>query len=157
MTVTEDISPSPEFLSDKLPSRLRVRTGLFLVLFGLLVFLIGARPAVFGLDRSPVVGFVQIAVFEVGLAIICIGGYITLMAFWKNGERTIPAEIGSRLVVTGYVVAVFAGMADVFGLGSQPFPKVPLFGPLQALGVQIGEVIIAIGFLLLIPRRNRSQ
>ena len=55
------------------------------------------------------------------------------------------------------VVAVFAGMADVFGLGSQPFPKVPLFGPLQALGVQIGEVIIAIGFLLLIPRRNRSQ
>lgn len=157
MTLTENSSPSPEFLSDKLPSRLRVRTGLFLVLFGLLVFLVGVRPAIFGLDRSPVVGFVQIAVFEVGLAIICIGGYVSLIAFWKNGDRTIPAEIGSRLVVTGYVVAVFSGMADVFGLGSHAFPKVPFFGPWQAAGVQIGELIIAIGFLLLIPRRNQKK
>ncbi len=156
MTVTENVSPSPEFLSDKLPSRQRVRTGLFLVLFGLVVFLIGARPQIFGLDRSPVVGFVQIAVFEVGLAIICIGGYVSLMAFWKNGDRTIPAEIGSRLVVTGYVVAVFSGMADVFGLGSHTFPKVPFFGPWQAMGVQIGEVLIAVGFLLLIPRRSHK-
>ncbi len=155
--MTETVSPSPEFLSDKIPSRLRVRTGLFMVLFGLLVFLIGARPSIFGLDRSPVVGFVQIAVFEVGLAIICIGGYVALMAFWKNGERTIPAEVGSRLVVTGYVVAVFSGMADVFGLGSHPFPKVPFFGPWQAVGVQIGEVVIAIGFLLLVPRQSRKH
>jgi len=157
MTTSEDISPSPELLSDKIPSRQRVRTGLFLVLLGLLVFLIGARPAIFGLDRSPVVGFVQIAVFLVGLAIMCMGGYIALMAFWNNGARTIPAEIGSRLVVTGYVVAVFSGMADVFGLGSHPFPLVPFFGPWQAIGVQIGEVIIAVGFLLLIPRRGQSH
>ncbi len=155
--MADNISPSPELLSENTPSRLRVRTGLFTVLFGLLVFLIGARPSIFGLDRSPVVGFVQIAVFEVGLAIICIGGYVALMAFWKNGDRTIPAEIGSRLVVTGYVVAVFSGMADVFGLGSHPFPKVPFFGPWQAVGVQIGEVLIAIGFLLLLPRRHRNH
>jgi hypothetical protein len=135
----------------------RVRTGLFLVLFGLLTFLIGARPSIFALDRSPVVGFVQIAVFLVGLAIICIGGYVSLMAFWRNGDRTIPADIGSRLVVTGYVVAVFSGMADVFGLGSHGFPKVPFFGPWQAAGVQIGELIIAVGFLLLIPHKGRKK
>ena len=35
MTSTETISPSPELLSDKIPSRVRVRTGLFLVLLGL--------------------------------------------------------------------------------------------------------------------------
>lgn len=157
MTAPEKISLSPDTLPENIPSRFRVRTGLFLVLVGLLVFLVGARPAIFGLDRSPVVGFVQIAVFEVGLAIVCIGGYISLMAFWKNGSRTIPAEIGSRLVVTGYVVAVFSGMADVFGLGSQGFPKVPFFGPWQAVGVQIGEVIVAIGFLLLIPHQPRKK
>lgn len=122
-----------------------------MTIVGLLVFLVGARPAIFSIDRSPVVGFVQISVFLVGLAIICLGGYVSLMAFWRNGERTIPAEIGTRLVTTGYVIAVFSGMADVFGFGTQMWPKIPFFGPLQALGVQIGEAVIAIGFLLLIP------
>ena len=157
MTNSKNTSPSPEVFSENIPSQIRIRTGLFLVLFGLLVFLLGARPALFGLDRSPVVGFVQIAVFLVGLAIVCIGGYISLMAFWRNGSRTIPADIGSRLVATGYVVAVFSGMADIFGFGSQPPPQVPHFGPWQAVGVQIGEVLIAIGFLLLIPNRSRKK
>ncbi len=132
---------------------MRIRSGLFLTLVGLLVFLVGARPAIFGLDRSPVVGFVQIAVFLVGMAIICLGGYVSLMAFWRNGDRTIPADIGTRLVTTGYVIAVFSGMADVFGFGTQLRPRVPFFGPWQATGVQIGEVVIAIGFVLLIPYR----
>jgi hypothetical protein len=139
---------------------MRVRFGLLVTLFGLLIFLIGARPALFGLDRSHVVGFVQISVFLVGLAIVCIGGYISLMSFWRNGNRTIAAEIGSRLVATGYVVAVFSGMADVFGFGAQVPPQVPIFGPWQATGVQIGEVLITIGFLLLIPihrRKNSSK
>jgi hypothetical protein len=136
---------------------MRIRSGLFLVLLGLLAFLIGARPSLFGLDRSPVVGFVQISVFLVGLASMCIGGYVTVMAFWRNGNRTIPADIGSRLVATGYVVAVFSGMADVFGFGTQLRPRVPFFGPWQAAGVQIGELLIAIGFLLLIPYHVRKK
>jgi hypothetical protein len=140
---------SPEII----PSRFRIRSGLFLTLCGLLVFLVGVRPSIFGLDRSPVVGFVQIAVFLVGMAIICLGGYVSLMAFWKNGDRTIPADIGTRMVTTGYVIAVFTGMADVFGFGTQLRPRVPFFGPWQATGVQIGEAVIAIGFLLLIPYR----
>jgi len=153
MTPTENTTISPDTSPENIPSRLRIRSGLFLVLFGLLVFLIGVRPALFGLDRSPVVGFIQISVFLVGLAIMCIGGYISLMAFWKNGNRTIPADIGSRLVATGYVVAVFSGMADIFGFGTQVRPRVAFFGPLQATGVQVGEALIAIGFLLLIPYR----
>ena len=157
MNNSEKNSPTPEVSSEKTASRMRIRTGLVLVLFGLVVFLIGARPQIFGLDRSPVVGFVQIAVFLVGLAIVCIGGYISLMAFWNNGARTIAADIGSRLVATGYVVAVFSGMADVFGFGSEMPPTVPFFGRWQAMGVQIGEVIVAIGFLLLIPPRSHKK
>jgi hypothetical protein len=143
---------------ENIPSRFRIRAGLFMTICGLLVFLVGARPAIFGLDRSPVVGFVQISVFLVGMAIICLGGYLSLMAFWKNGDRTIPADIGTRLVTTGYVIAVFSGMADVFGFGTQLRPRVPFFGPWQATGVQVGELVIAIGFLLLIPfRRARKE
>lgn len=133
------------------PSRTAVRVGLMTTFIGLFVFTVGAKPGLFGWDRSPVVGFVQIAVFLVGLAIICIGGYVSLLALWKGAPRTIAADIGMRLISTGYVIAVFAGMADVFGMGSQPPPQVPYFGPLQATGVLIGQIIIAIGFLLLIP------
>jgi hypothetical protein len=157
MTTSDNNSISPNTTPVGIPSRLRVRVGLLVSLFGLLVFLIGSHPSMFGLDRSPVVGFVQISVFLVGLAIICIGGYIGLMSFWKNGDRTIAADIGSRLVATGYVVAVFSGMADIFGFGSQVPPMVPVFGPYQVMGVQMGEVIIAIGFLLLMPMQWRKK
>jgi hypothetical protein len=43
-----------------------------------------------------------------------------------------------------------AGMADVFGLGSHPLPRI-FFGPWQAIGVQIGELVIAVGILFLVP------
>ena len=129
----------------------RIRLGLSLTLFGFFVFLLGARPGAFGLDRSPVIGFVQIAVFLVGLGIMCLGGYMSLMALWKNHRPTIAADIGFRLVSTGYVISVFTGMADVFGFGSHPLPRVPFFGEWQAAGVFVGEIVIGIGFVLLIP------
>jgi hypothetical protein len=135
------------------PSRLRVRVGLLITLFGLFVFIVGTKPNWFDLDRSPTVGFVQIAFFLVGLAIICVGGYVSLWGLWKGMDRSIPADIGLRLVATGFVISVFSGMADVFGMGSQSAPLSPYFGPVQALGVLIGEIVIALGFLLLIPIR----
>lgn len=157
MTSTEP-SSSPKTAAQPVESRpnqifslRRVRIGLTLTLLGFVIFLLGARPSLFGLDRSPVIGFVQIAVFLVGLAFICIGGYISLMSLWKKRQPSILADIGLRMVATGYVIAVFAGMADVFGAGSHPLPGVPYFGPWQARGVEIGQVIIAIGFLMLIP------
>ncbi len=133
------------------PIRERVRLGLFFSFVGLVIFMIGAKPEIFSLDRSPVVGFVQIIVFELGLAVICLGGYIGLASLWRNEEKSIIADIGLRLVSTGYVIAIFSGMADIFGMGSQTFPKVPFFGPWQAIGVEAGQVLIAIGMLMLIP------
>lgn len=165
MSVPNPASPPPPEIQAGVPNRSgtepgtrpldywhrRSRTGLGLTLLGFLVFLIGARPGMFGIDRSPIIGFVQIAVFLVGLAVICIGGYISLMALWGDRPTSIAADIGVRMVATGYVIAVFAGMADIFGFGSQPLPKLPFFGPWQARGVIAGQVFIAIGFLLLLP------
>lgn len=133
----------------------RIRVGLVLTIFGFLIFLLGARPSLFGLDRSPVIGFVQIGMFLVGLAIMCVGGYISMMALWKKETPSILADIGLRLVATGFVIAVFAGMADVFGFGSHPLPDVPYFGGWQTRGVEIGQAIIAIGFLFMIPYKQK--
>lgn len=131
--------------------RLRLRIGLFATVIGFVIFLMGIDPGLFGLDRSPVTGFLQIAVFLVGLAFICLGGYMGLNSLWGGREKTIAADIGLRLVSTGYVIAVGSGMADIFGFGNHPLPGVPYFGFWQATGVMIAEAVIAFGFILLIP------
>jgi nitrogen fixation-related uncharacterized protein len=133
----------------------RSRMSILITFVGLFIFAVGAKPDLFGWDRSPVVGFVQIIVFLIGLAIMCLGGYIGLHALWWGLERTITSDIGSRLVATGYVFSVFSGLADIFGMGSHSFPQIPYFGPWQATGVLIGQGIIALGFMLMIPFRQK--
>ena len=132
-------------------SYLRIRFSLIAVGIGLLIFAIGAKPNWFGWNRAMVVGFVQIVVLLLGLGLICIGGHIGLTALWGKEQRSILADIGSRLIGTGYVITIFSGMADVFGMGAQTLPDNPYFGPLQATGVLIGQFVIAAGFLMLVP------
>jgi hypothetical protein len=158
--MSEQTNISPETAPGSIPND-RVNFGLGLAAIGFIVFIVGAKPDWFGLDRSPVVGFVQITVFLVGLAIICLGGYIGLAALWGKEEKSIVDDIGLRLISTGYVIAVFTGMADIFGMSAINTPKVPFFGPWQAAGVEIGMVIIAAGMLMLIPyqriRKNKPS
>jgi hypothetical protein len=135
----------------------RVRLGMILMVVGFIIFLIGAVPDLFGLDRSPVIGFVQIAVFLIGLAVICLGGYVCLNGLWNNHPKTILADIGLRLVYTGFVIAVISGMADVFGFGTQLYPKIPYYGPWQAMGVLIGEAVIILGFIFQIPFKFQRE
>jgi hypothetical protein len=133
---------------------LRILVGRILAVLGLAVFIIGAEPGLIGQDRSPVVGFIQVAVFLVGLGLICLGGYLSLNALWNGNPKSIIFDIGLRLVATGYVVAVASGMADIFGFGSQHFPDVPFFGPWQEIGVLVGEAVMGVGFLMMIPYRS---
>lgn len=130
----------------------RIRLGIILTLVGVLIFFIGARPELVGMDRSPVIGFVQIGVMLAGLAFVCFGGFWAIFSLWHQRTPSIAAEIGMRLISTGFVVATISGLADIFGLGSHPFAiVVPYFGIWQARGVQIGQGIIAVGLLLMFP------
>lgn len=133
----------------------KVRNGLMILALGFLIFLLGVRPGIFFLDRSPVIGFVQIAVFSVGLAVMCFAGIFTLNALWNGSQRSILADVGYRLVLTGYVVVVLSGLADVFGIGTHRFPAVPYFGFVQAVGVMLGQLTIALGFIMMIPHNKK--
>lgn len=140
-----------QFSSGQVPLR-RIQLGLIIAVWGFFIFIIGARPELFLLDRSPVLGFIQISVMLIGLAFICLGGYLSLFGLWKGDRLSIAAELGVRLISTGYVIAVFTGLADIFGLGSHPTPEfIPYFGEWQARGVQIAEGFIAIGMLMMLP------
>ena len=130
----------------------RLNFSLALCLGGFFIFLLGADPGLFGLDRSSLIGFVQTATFSTGLALLCLGGFISLKICQRADQtQSLAQDIGIRLVATGYLVALISGMADVFGFGTQAFPAPPFFGPTQAVGVVIGEFIIAVGFLLYMP------
>jgi len=128
------------------------RFGITLTILGMAVFTVGAMPGWFGLDISEAVGFIQVAVFSGGLLMICIGGSYTLGSLWPRHWRSIPADIGLRLAWSGWVFAVVSALADVFGLGTRPLAvSFTFFGPWQARGVMIGEAIMLIGFVLMIP------
>jgi hypothetical protein len=130
----------------------RLNISLALCLSGFFIFLLGADPGLFGLDRSPLIGFVQTATFSTGLALLCLGGFISLKISQRSDRnQSLAQDIGIRLVATGYLVALISGMADVFGFGTQAWPAPPFFGPTQAVGVVAGEFIIALGFLLYMP------
>lgn len=133
-------------------AKLRANIGLGLTLGGFFIFLLGANPDLFGLDRSPVIGFAQTATFSLGLTFLCLGGFLSFKSCQRTDRiQSLAQDIGIRLVATGYLVSLISGMADVFGFGTQSWPALPFFGPRQATGVVVGELIIAVGFILYMP------
>ena len=145
--------PETKENSEQIPvlyPRRRIKIALLGTFFGFLLVVLGAKPEFFGMDRSPVIGFIQTATFLIGLFVISISGYFALMSFWPRGYTTITADFGLRLVATGWLIAFFSGMADVLGLGSHPLTGLVYFGRLQALGVEIGEMVIGVGLVMMI-------
>lgn len=136
--------------------RQRIKTGLIGTFIGFLVVVLGAKPDFFGMDRSPVIGFMQTSAFLVGLGIIGFSGYFCLMCFWPKGYTTITADFGIRILATGWLIAVFSGMADVFGFGSHPVTGLVFFGNIQAMGVEIGEMAMGLGLVMMIMPPHSS-
>jgi hypothetical protein len=130
----------------------RLRLNLIVTFIGFIIFVLGIRPDLFQLDRSPVTGFIQVSVSVLGLGILCLGGYLSMRHLWRGNKLNIAAEIGMRFISTGLVIAIFSAVADFFGFGSHPYPEsLPYLGEWQVLGIEIGEYIIALGFFLMIP------
>ncbi|MCH7587592.1 MAG: hypothetical protein IIC78_06100 [Chloroflexi bacterium] len=133
-----------------------IRIWLTVVLVGLFLFLLGINPDFIGLDRSPVVGFIQVGVWLFGLALVLIGGYASIRIHRNGRSNSLRAEVGERLVATGYVVAAAASLADFIGIGSDTIPELT-FGPLQIFGLSAGLILCFLGLLLYWPWKRRLQ
>jgi len=122
-----------------------------LILIGVLVFVIGIYPDVIGMDRSRVVGFIQMGVWLTGLALLLLGAFLTVRVVRNGRPMSLRAEIGTRLIATGFVVSATATLADFLAIGSHRLPWV-YFGPLQVGGLVAGVVVSLIGVILYWPR-----
>lgn len=127
-----------------------------LVLVGLFVFVLGVNPDIIGLDRSPVVGFVQIGVWLIGFALLLLGATLTVRVVRNGRSSSLRSDIGLRLIATGYVFAVAASFADFLGIGAHQLPEI-YFGPLQTFGLALGVVISLLGVILYWPSRVRRR
>lgn len=136
--------------------RFRGRFGLTLLIIGFIIFIIGAKPEVFGLNRGVSIGFVQIIVILLGLGVLTWGGSLALLSLWGKNTKSLLADFGTRTIATGYVICFFTALADAFGFGTNPMPNVFL-GKLQSQGLIIGMAIIGIGFLMLLPYKRPQQ
>ncbi len=133
-----------------------IRIWLALALLGALAFVIGVEPDVIGMDRSPVVGFVQVGVWLFGLALTLLSLYASVRVVRNARPHSLRADIGSRLIATGYVLAAASSLADFISIGSHRMPEI-FFGPLQTAGLVIGVVISLLGVVLYWPWRLRRK
>jgi drug/metabolite transporter (DMT)-like permease len=125
---------------------------------GLAVFLLGLQPWIFGLDRSPVVGYLQVVVFLAGLAGSVLSTYAVEKLLRPPGQPvTIHEDVGARLAATGYVLVVVSSTADLIGLGSHPLPGSPHLGTLQSIGLILGVGMIVTGFAMYYPRKRKPR
>jgi hypothetical protein len=133
---------------------------IFLVLdfIGLALFLLGMQPWIFGLDRSPVIGYLQVVVFLFGLGFVVLSTYaIHKLLRPPDQPVSIREDIGARLAATGYVLVVVSSTADLIGLGSHPLPGSPHLGTLQSIGLIFGAAMIVVGLAMYHPRKSKIR
>jgi hypothetical protein len=124
-------------------------------LVGVLVFLIGLSPDLVGMNRSPAVGFVQVGVWLIGLAIFLLAAYGALRVVRNGRPTTLLSDVGLRLAATGYVVAAAASLADFIGIGSHTI-RALVFGKIQVAGLVAGLLLIVVGLALYYPKGPRE-
>ena len=127
------------------------RRWMTLVVLGLFVFAVGINPDLVGMNRSRVIGFIQMGVWLSGLGLLLLGAFLAVRVVRNGRPMSLRAEIGTRLIATGFVVSAVASLADFLAIGSHRLPWV-YFGPLQVGGLAAGVILSLVGVLLYWPR-----
>jgi len=133
----------------RLQARL-ARLWMTVMLIGLLIFMVGIQPDLIGMNRSVTVGFVQIGAWLTGLAILLLAAYSTVRVVRNGKTNSLRADIGVRLIATGYVVAAVGSLADFIGVGAHRMPVI-YFGHIQMIGLVTGVLLSMLGVILYMP------
>jgi hypothetical protein len=138
-------------------ARLRNIVSLLLFLLGALLSVVSLAAEFLGLDLTPGFGIVQMFQLLIGLTLLTAAGFLHVYGLRPpDAPRSLQADIGVRLALTGLVFAYAAGLADLFGIGTHIDPRFdrPYVGWLQTLGIVLGILSITAGLLLYYTSRG---
>lgn len=138
------------------PQKKWIRRFAGLVIVGVIAFILGIDPGLIGMNITPGVGLAQMSLSMAGLALVLIGGYAAVRIVRNGRANNLRADIGVRLIATGYVFAVVASLADYLGIGTQRFPNL-YFGAVQVTGLVFGIAISLLGLILYWPWSKSPQ
>jgi hypothetical protein len=127
------------------------QVGIAIGALGLVLTLMGLFPGVTGLTPTPGIGAIQIFAILVGFVLLIFGALIYVkFTFFTHRPPTLMQQVGTRLALTGLVLAAMAGLADVLGFGSHGFNFTGdnFLGPLQAAGLIGSYLISCLGVLI---------
>jgi len=113
-----------------------------------------------GVDLTPGFGVLQTLVFLVGLTALTIAAYLLMSAARPpDTPRSLQADIGVRLSLTGLVFCYVTGFADLIRIGThvQPEFERPFIGPLQLAGFVVGLLILLGGMVLYYTSRGKRS
>jgi len=125
--------------------------GIALGALGAIIMLMGLFPGVTGVEPTSGVGIVQIFVALAGFTLMIVGALIYVkFAFYFNRKSTLAQMIGTRLALTGILLAGITGLADALGFGSHgsEFTEFEFLGPLQGVGIIGSYLMSCIGVLI---------
>lgn len=118
---------------------------------GAMLALMGLFPGMTGYRPTPGIGLVQIFSVLIGYALLIMGALIYVkFAFYAASPPTLVQQIGTRLALTGLVLAGMIALADVLGFGSHgsAINGDIFLGQLQALGIVANFILSSIGVLI---------
>lgn len=144
-------------------ARLHRGTMLGLFLLGVLLAFLSLGAEFLGLDRTPGFGLLQMFELLVGVTFMTVAAYMRLQDFRRGAPRSLQADIGVRLSLTGLVFCYVAGLSDLLRIGTHIEPRFerPFVGPLQLGGLILGVVAILVGMVLYYtsrgPRKSSSM
>jgi hypothetical protein len=133
---------------------------LALLLLGLALVAVAAVVELLSLGLTPGFGVLQTLVFLLGVTALTVAGYLYLGRLRPtDAPRSLQADIGVRLSLTGLVLSYVSGFADLIRIGThvQPEFERPFIGPIQLGGLLFGLFMILAGMGLNYTSRGKRQ
>ena len=125
--------------------------GIAIGALGAMVMLMGLFPGITGVQPTSGVGVLQLFTVLFGFTLLIIGALIYVkFAYYISQPATLTQQIGTRLALTGIMLAALAGLADALGFGSHgaEFTEQNFLGPWQAGGIIGSYIMSCLGVLI---------
>ena len=131
---------------------------LVLFVLGIGLVVVAAVVEIYQLGPTPGFGVLQTLVFLLGITALTVAVYLYLGTLRPaDTPRSLQADIGVRLSLTGLVLCYVCGFADLIRIGTHVQPEFdrPFIGPLQLSGLLLGLLVLVAGMILYYTSRGK--